>query len=289
MKIFILSAASILGVTDAQVYADTLTDYALNDLSAILAAYDVGDYSSDDYSQYSEDYAINYDNYNGDNAYSTEGNEYEEVEPANAEFADYLSSLAGSDEPDTSAGVDMTGDRLRPDKFLINQLTQDAMIEGKLAQGTGGKYNRCRLCNGQTAAACKTSGTEECNDVQDVCEVTVRVARKGAEPLFWSSCKTMKACTENEAENFEGKGKQFDQCKSTSMSARFFHGSTCRFCTKLGDASSKLLFMDENDSNDETKIPADASGTGYVLVSDILASPETYMTSNALYNDQTWY
>ena len=72
MKVFILSAASILGVTDAQVYADTLTDYALNDLSAILAAYDVGDYSREDYSQYSEDYAINYDNYNGDNAYSTD-------------------------------------------------------------------------------------------------------------------------------------------------------------------------------------------------------------------------
>ena len=100
--------------------------------------------------------------------------------------------------------------------------------------------------------------------------------------------QALKSCQDNEAENFPTTDKRFNRCKSTSMAARFFHGSTCQFCMKMGTATEKLLFLDGTQAGDSTVIQTtDASTT--VAIATVLASPETYMTSTGIYTLQTWY
>jgi len=305
---FILGTALVATQVHGQAYSDTLSDYALNDLSAILAAYDVGDYSSDDYN-----FAENY-NAAADTSYSGADSEYEEVGPADVEFGDYptgfddqyfdgdsteeivVPDYANDDTPD------FTDERLRPNKFEFElddagAATSSAVASlGKLAQlGTGSfsgtSFNNCRVCKGQSAAACVTSNVQEvCNDVQPVCEITVRIARKGATPMYWSECKAKKSCYDNEQQNF-GTDKRFDQCKSTKMSARFFHGSTCTFCMKLGTATEQLLFRDTTNADNALKILT-ADSTTDIDVATALETPEDFFVEGGasyIFDSQTWY
>lgn len=306
----ILSAALVATPALGQSYTDTLSDYALNDLSAILAAYDVGDYSSDDYN-----FAENYDS-TDDSAYSGADSEYEEVGPADVVFGDYpsgfddqyfdgkLEEIAvpndANDANDANDDVpDFTDERLRPSIFSDYDFDVSMLPNGsgKLSQqGTGTfsatSFNNCRICKGQSAADCVTSNLQEvCNAVQPVCEITVRIARKGATPLYWSECKEKKSCYNNEQQNFKSSDKRFNQCKSTDMSARFAHGTACTFCTKLGTSTDQLLFRDTTSSDNALTILT-TDGTTEINIADALKSPEAFFEKGGasyIYDSQAWY
>jgi hypothetical protein len=299
---FILGAAMV-GV-QGQAYSDTLADYALNDLASILAAYDVGDYSTGtdyDFNESTQDIsAVDSAAYSG-----AEESEYEEVGPADVEFGDYPSGFDdqyfdGDNTEDISAS-DFTDERLRPNKLEFEFDSSGNIIGSgaltKLSQPgtgshTGTDFNNCRICHGETASACLASATvETCNDAQPVCQITVRIARKGAEPQFWSECKEKKSCYNDEEQNFRANDRRFNQCKSTSMSARFFHASQCTFCMKMGTGTDQLLFRDTSGSDNALKILT-SDGTTEINVADALAAPEDYFANGAgnyIYDSQTWY
>jgi hypothetical protein len=298
---FILGAAMVAtpGV-EGQAYADALTDYALNDLSAILAAYDVGDYSSNS----ENDYTFDDSNEAAFDSSSYSDSEYEEVGPVDVEFGDYPSGFddqyfdGDSEEIVTPDENDFTDERLRPNKFEFDFDQGSSALEKAAQTGTGSHssttFNNCRICNGETASDCITSGVvETCNEVQPVCQVTVRIARKGADPLYWSECKSQKSCFDDEEQNFSPNGVRFDQCRSTKMAARFFHGSTCTFCMKLGTATDQLIFQDTTGDNALKILTGDGlTPADEINIADALSDPSEYFAPGAnsyIYDSQTWY
>lgn len=301
---FILGSASIATLVNGQAYRDTLNDYAYDDLSAILDAYGVGDYSNSGASDDDYNFEKNYDAV-ADTTFEGPNNEYEEVGPADIEFGDYPSGFdeqyfdGNSEDPDDEGSEES---RLRPNKFEFDfseAVESGAGVGslGKLAQDgtgthTGTSFNYCRSCKGETAAACAASNAqEECNAVQPVCEITVRIARKGAEPLYWSECKEKKSCYNDEEQNFRAGDKRFNQCKSTKMSARFSQSNVCTFCVKLGTATDQLLFRDTTGSDNALKILT-TDGTTEINVADALEDPESYFDQaggSYVYDSQTWY
>jgi hypothetical protein len=308
---FILGAAMVATpVVEAQAYADTLDYTDALDLSAILAAYDVGgdygaaggDSSSDSPTDYNIEISDIYDSAVDSAAYS-DSSEYEEVGPVDVEFGDYPSGFDEQyfDGDKDADQPDFTDERLRPNKLEFefdgdgNLDFGDALT--KLAQAgvgshDGTDFNNCRVCNGQTAAQCVASDVvETCNDAQPVCQVTVRIARKGADPLYWSECKAKKSCYDDETQNFSDAGSRFDQCRSTNMAARFFHQSKCTFCMKMGTGTTELLFKDTTDADDATKLLT-TDGTTQIDIADALADPRTYFLEGAgsyIFDSQTWY
>jgi len=291
---FILGAAMV-GV-EGQAYADALTDYALNDLSAILAAYDVGDYSSNSENDYTFDDSneVAFDS----SSYSGAESEYEEVGPVDVEFGDYPSGFddqyfdGDSDETQNQ----FTDERLRPNKFEFDFNEGSSAFTKAGQAGVGAHvntiFNNCRICNGETASDCITSGiVETCNEVQPVCQVTVRITRKGADPMYWSECKSKKSCYDDEEQNFSPNGMRYDQCRSTNMAARFFHGSTCTFCMKLGTGTDQLIFRDTTGNDNALKILT-GDGTTEINIADALSDPGEYFAEGAgsyIYDSQSWY
>jgi len=190
---FILGAAMVgTPVVEGQVYADALDDYALNDLSAILAAYDVGDYSG--VSNNEKDYNLEtteYDYAVDSSAYSNSESEYEEVGPVDVEFGDYPSGFDDQYFDGDAENPDLTDERLRPNKFEFEFDTDGNVVASselsKLGQAgigdhVGTDFNNCRICNGDTASQCITNNiVETCDDSQTVCQVTYRITKKGNE------------------------------------------------------------------------------------------------------------
>jgi hypothetical protein len=296
---FILGAAMV-GV-QGQAYSDTLSDYALNDLSAILAAYDVGDYSTgNDYNvETPADDEISFDS----SAYSGSDSEYEEVGPADVEFGDYPSGFDDQyfdGDSELTPEDDLTDERLRPNKFdfdfdedgnIIGSSTFTKQSQAGTGSHTGTDFNNCRICNGESAANCVASNVvETCNEVQPVCQVTVRINSKGAEPLYWSECKSKKSCFDDETQNFSNI-RRFDQCRSTNMAARFFHSSQCTFCMKMGTGTDQLLFRDTTGNDNALKILT-GDGSTEINVADALAAPTQFFLEGAasyIYDSQTWF
>lgn len=305
----VFNVATLVTFVYGQDYSDTLSEVALTDLSAILAAYDVADYSSSDYEPGASEY-------------------YEEVGPISEEFSEYPTGFDSSyfvdesgradellpwvpEEPDYDvADEPLVEERGGPFNFDFDYYATGSRPSSgrpssgaaqeaseKLAQSgegshAGTTFNHCRLCRGQSAAACAASSTvEECNDAQMVCEVTVRVEKRDAEPLYWSGCKAKRACAEAERQNFISNTLRFQRCKSTAMARRFFDGSTCTFCSKLGTAADHLLFRDVSGNDNPLKILV-SDGTSEINIEDALRAPHDYFRSGGvyhIYDSQTWY
>jgi len=300
MRSFVYSA--LAATTFAQVdYVDSLNAIDIEDLTNILADYDVADYSQGVLAP-----IPNYDS-ELDNEYGAMEPEYEEVGPSDIEFGDYPSGFdeyGGDTEGDSIFDEEEEPDqRLRPQMFSdfeelgISEISAFPVMERFAQIGTSGSnsgvsFNFCRVCDGVSAAQCATAPTETCNYAQSVCQITVRIARTGAEPLIFSECQEKHSCARQEAQNFVSSNKIFNQCRSTRMAPRFANGNKCSFCVKMGAQNDdRLIFKDSANANDATKIQIN-DGSATIDISSALEDPENFFVktgANYIYNSQTWY
>jgi len=303
MKSFVYSA--LAATTFAQVdYVDTLNAIDIEDLTSILADYDVADYSQGVLAP-----IPNYDSSLNDDYTASEA-VYEEVGPSDIEFGDYPSGFdeygATTDDDDSDSSIfeneeDPT-ERLRPQMFSdfeelgIPEIAALPVMQRFAQTGTGTNagtsFNFCRVCNGVSAAECAIANTETCNYAQSVCQITVRIKYSGAEPLYFSECQEKHSCERQERQNFISSNKIFNQCRSTRMAPRFANGNKCSFCTKMGGSGGeRLIFKDINNADSTTDIQIN-DGSSVVTIASALEDPENYFEktgANYIYNKQTWY
>lgn len=296
--IAVISAqAQIVPGDDGRIFSLTLDDVNIDNILANVV-------SGDDIAVSGDDYFDNINNAIGQ-AFEAPEYVYEDVGPNDDSLPDYMFTygdydgtanesiqvLSASGSAPESAGRPVestdqsnTGDQTRDLNTGIQKPTDWDTETG---------YNRCRVCNGQTASECEASDTfETCNDAQDACQVTIRSQKNGntVESKFYSGCKQLAACNAEYNRNFfsldtdpEMKRPMtiHDLCKSSTLPARFYRVSECTFCKKMASSTNvnSQLFGTSTTSmyvnDDPTSVTFD----------DLLEDPREYMADFYTQND----
>ena len=151
-------------------------------------------------------------------------------------------------------------------------------------------YNSCRICNGQTASDCFSTGQMvSCgasnNDPSDtrVCQYTIR-QRYGKQPLFYTQCVERSSCMAQARQNFVRRSDgdhPLNRCKGSRLMAsrRFRPTSQCAFCMRMTKVSS----VDDNRifSTSAANLFTDSvDGSDTVVLTTALESPWNYFASS---------
>merc|ERR1712046_367832 len=286
----ISAQAQIVPGDDGRIFSVTLDDVNIDTILANA----IGNGDSD-IAVSGDDYFDNINNAIGE-AFEAPEYVYEDVGPNDDSLPDYMFSYGDYDgtanesfQVSASASADAeAGDQTRNLNTGINKPADWDTATG---------YNRCRVCNGETATDCQASDTfETCNDAQDACQVTIRSQKIGnnVEAKFYSGCKQLAACNADYGNNFfstdtvpEMKRPMtiHDLCKSSTLPARFYRVSECTFCKKMAssaDTNSQLF----GTSTTQMYTHTDESDVEQsVEFSDLLEDPREHMTDFFAQND----
>jgi len=293
----ISAQAQIVPGDDGRIFSLTLDDVNIDNILANVV-------SGDDIAVSGDDYFDNINNAIGQ-AFEAPEYVYEDVGPNDDSLPDYMFSygdydgtanesiqvVSASGSAPESAGrpVDSTGQSNAGDQ--TRDLNTGIQKPADWDTETG--YNRCRVCNGQTASECQASDTfETCNDAQDACQVTIRSQKIGntVEAKFYSGCKQLAACNAEYNRNFFSTDTDpemkrpmtvHDLCKSSTLPARFYRVSECTFCKKMAssaDQNSQLFGTSTTDLYVKT-------GPTTVSFDDLLSDPREHMADFYAEND----
>jgi len=293
----ISAQAQIVPGDDGRIFSLTLDDVNIDTILANVV-------SGDDIAVSGDDYFDNINNAIGQ-AFEAPEYVYEDVGPNDDSLPDYMFSygdydgtanesiqvVSASGSAPESAGrpVDSTGQSNAGDQ--TRDLNTGIQKPADWDTETG--YNRCRVCNGQTASECQASDTfETCNDAQDACQVTIRSQKIGntVEAKFYSGCKQLAACNAEYNRNFFSTDTDpemkrpmtvHDLCKSSTLPARFYRVSECTFCKKMASSANlnSQLF-----GTSTTEMYVDDTPTT-VTFDDLLSDPREHMADFYTQND----
>jgi len=293
----ISAQAQIVPGDDGRIFSLTLDDVNIDTILANVV-------SGDDIAVSGDDYFDNINNAIGQ-AFEAPEYVYEDVGPNDDSLPDYMFSygdydgtanesiqvVSASGSAPESAGrpVDSTGQSNAGDQ--TRDLNTGIQKPADWDTETG--YNRCRVCDGQTASECQASDTfETCNDAQDACQVTIRSQKIGntVEAKFYSGCKQLAACNAEYNRNFFSTDTDpemkrpmtvHDLCKSSTLPARFYRVSECTFCKKMASSANlnSQLF-----GTSTTEMYVDDTPTT-VTFDDLLSDPREHMADFYTQND----
>jgi len=294
----ISAQAQIVPGDDGRIFSLTLDDVNIDNILANVV-------SGDDIAVSGDDYFDNINNAIGQ-AFEAPEYVYEDVGPNDDSLPDYMFSygdydgtanesiqvVSASGSAPESAGrpVDSTGQSNAGDQ--TRDLNTGIQKPENWDTETG--FNRCRVCNGQTASECRASDTfETCNDAQDACQVTIRSQKIGntVEAKFYSGCKQLAACNAEYNRNFFSTDTDpemkrpmtvHDLCKSSTLPARFYRVSECTFCKQMAssaNANSQLF------GTDTTTLFVSTAPAKTVTFSDLLEDPREHMADFYTEND----
>jgi len=293
----ISAQAQIVPGDDGRIFSLTLDDVNIDNILANVV-------SGDDIAVSGDDYFDNINNAIGQ-AFEAPEYVYEDVGPNDDSLPDYMFSygdydgtanesiqvVSASGSAPESAGrpVDSTGQSNAGDQ--TRDLNTGIQKPADWDTETG--YNRCRVCDGQTASECQASDTfETCNDAQDACQVTIRSQKIGntVEAKFYSGCKQLAACNAEYNRNFFSTDTDpemkrpmtvHDLCKSSTLPARFYRVSECTFCKKMASSANlnSQLF-----GTSTTEMYVDDTPTT-VTFDDLLSDPREHMADFYTQND----
>jgi hypothetical protein len=293
----ISAQAQIVPGDDGRIFSLTLDDVNIDNILANVV-------SGDDIAVSGDDYFDNINNAIGQ-AFEAPEYVYEDVGPNDDSLPDYMFSygdydgtanesiqvVSASGSAPESAGrpVDSTGQSNAGDQ--TRDLNTGIQKPADWDTETG--YNRCRVCNGQTASECQASDTfETCNDAQDACQVTIRSQKIGntVEAKFYSGCKQLAACNAEYNRNFFSTDTDpemkrpmtvHDLCKSSTLPARFYRVSECTFCKKMASSADQdsQLFGTSTTEFHVNDVPTT------VTFDNLLSDPREYMADFYTQND----
>jgi hypothetical protein len=260
-----------------------------------------------DYAVSGDDYFETFNNAIGE-AFEAPEYVYEDVGPQDDSLPDYIYYGDYDGTAAESMQVSEPAQAGRPsdsDQSEAGNQTRDLNtgINKPTGWDTDAGFNSCRVCMGETAAACQASNTfETCNDAQDACQVTIRSQKIGntVEMKFYSGCKQLAACNDEYNHNFYSPATDIrpmtvhDLCKTTTLPARFYRVSECTFCKKMAstaDSAAALQSQLFGESTTSMYVNTVAGGEGEdptintVDFSDLLLDPRANMADFFAAND----
>jgi len=158
-------------------------------------------------------------------------------------------------------------------------------VKTVLNEGSGNKYNRCRVCNNMTAAECAAAALVTCNDENitsstQVCQMTYRsyYTNSGVQTRFWSRCVEENACSDGVRQNFVASMSldiagyhPKNRCHPADKINRRFRNSQCSLCTKMvGELTTTNQFF-----------VTDTQFTAANTLEEVLNDPITFMKWDA--------
>ena len=119
--------------------------------------------------------------------------------------------------------------------------------------------------------------------------VVARTMRFGGDRKYWSNCEQQSTCENQQKQNFQG-ASFFQSCRSDNYGFRFFRSSSCYFCHRMGTATTRLLFQEDDAGTDNPNQIFD--GTAAIDISTVFATPSDYFDASGsgyLLDKQAWY